>query len=502
MATAGRPGDIFGPLLERPAFRADLLYFIRLAGNYAASIFTDVRNRAPMHHRMALDAFVTSNAGNDKQLLAALTDRQAWFDALKADFTILLDEMPQYMKDRLARALTEDHMLPWNMRNFIKALDDLREYRHFLEHPEKSIHVTDARLLEILGLMLLPFLGNHLAGRVHHHGRRSGMRNARAAAEQTRAILTGGLAARRETSKFMNGLKRRTSNADIAAELTRQRGTAPHDAEVQKIAKARKKERADLESRKAAMLSLHRSYFNETSWPRYNHENFLMRFAFIGKRRILDLENKLEFPADSHDFIHAIEPFFMLSMDMALIIHCWLTELEGAGVPIRQRRQMRAIAPAAQWLPAIRNTIAHGGWVWAVEPNGRAGQPLTFAELVETLLAALQHPKVARDGARWRNDLLTRMEGALRPCGWHWVYAKTQTGDDPNQMPAHHVIKRWTTETRARYADRDKWHIEKRPRLRRVAAEWMRDLRALADPPPGSATTIEKIDLCSVFVHG
>ncbi len=36
MAAAGRPEDIFGPLLERPAFRADLLYFIRLAGNYAA----------------------------------------------------------------------------------------------------------------------------------------------------------------------------------------------------------------------------------------------------------------------------------------------------------------------------------------------------------------------------------------------------------------------------------------------------------------------------------
>lgn len=492
MATAGRPGDIFGPLLERPAFRADLLYFIRLAGNYAASIFIDVRNRAPMHHRHALDVFITGHAGNDTQLLAALTNRHAWFDALKADFTILLGEMPQYMKDRLERALTEDHLLPWDRRNFIKALDDLREYRHFLEHPEKRINVTDERLLETLGRMLLPFLGNHLAGRVHHHGRRSGMRNARAAAEQTRTILADALAARRETSKFMNGLKRRVSHDEIAAELTRKRGSPPHDAAVHKIAKARKKERADLECRKAAMLTLHRSYFNETSWPRYNHENFLMRFAFIGKRRILDLENKLQFPADRHDFIHAIEPFFILSMDMALIIHCWLTELEGAGVPIRNRKELAKVTPAAAWLPDIRNAIAHGGWIWAVEPKDRSSQPLSFAELVASLLAALHHPKVARDGAKWRNDLLTRMEGALRPCGWHHIYAKAQPDDDPNQMRAHHVIKRWTAKTRARYADRYKWHVEKRPYLRRVAATWMRDLRTLANPATASGTKIEK----------
>lgn len=477
-------GNLFDALLARPGFRADLLHFIRLAGNYAAHIFADVRNRAPFKHRRAFDDWLAAHGMKDKQLAQALTRHDAWFDALKADFTLVLEEMPQYMRDRLARALGEDHVIPWDLRTFIRALDDLREYRGWLEHPEerqqrgeKRPRISDDRLLGILGTMLVPFLSAHLVGRIRHHGLRAGLprRQAHAIAESAKAKLNFAIASRREASRFMNGLKRRTAHEDIAAELERKRGKPPSEREVHKIAKARRKERKDLESRKAALLALYRHYFTTTTWPRYNLENFLIRFGFIGRARIAELERKLGLKGKAGDFVHAIEPAFMLATDMALVLHDWITELEACGVPVRNRKEMRKLNPAAEALPAIRNAIAHGGWIWAVEHPQGSGQLLSPRAVLETLLAALEHPRVS-EKALWRNTLFTRLEGALRPCAWHYIQAKAQKGDDPNAKPACYVVKRWTKHKRDRFADRDRWHVERRLALRRLAAQWMREI--------------------------
>lgn len=508
----------FGRLLDRPAFRSDLLYFIRLAGNYAVSIIIDCRQRASgkqkveFSHWLGLDAggarrhapqaatakeletrlwqqFLRRNPGFvspvdhrpniKRENWRALAFGDGWFDIFKTDYPTLLREMPVAMRERLSRALQQDHLLPWKTAEFLTAVEDLTDYRHWLEHPdqrrergEARPRVDDGRLLEILGLMLLPFLGNHLVGRIRHHERAMGIAASDRCADKATDILRAALATRRDTSLFMNGLKRRVDHDSIRVRLTRRYGNPPGDRAVHRIAKEDAKKRRDLETQKAAMLALHGRYFDEHSWPRYNLENFLMRFAFIGRRRIAALEEKLGIAAEGRpDFINAIEPAFMVAMDMALVIHVWMTSVEAAsGAAVGQRKGDTV-------LTALRNGIAHGDWIWEIADKSRNGQPYSFADLLDALLA---FPGKAglQEEAQWRNDLLTRMEAVLRPCAWPRVYRKAQPGDDPNRLPPPHVVKRWSPATRARFADASVWQREKRTALRRMASSWMRDIAA------------------------
>ena len=514
---------LFADLLPRPGFRADLLYFIRLAGNYAASIVIDCRSRASHKHKAEFARWLGLDVGKErakvvnaespkaleerlwnqflernpaflspvdkrpnvkKDIWKALAFGEPWFDVFKTDFPTLMSKMPDRMRERLSRALQKDHLLPWETRQFLTAVEDLTTYRHWLEHPQDRIakgdarpSVGDGRVLEILGLMLLPFLGNHLVGRIRHHGRRIGLRAGADIADCAREILRKSLASRRETSKFMNGLKRRIDNDTIRKRITEKYGNPPSDAAVHRIAKEERKKRNDLEKQKAAMLALHRRYFEKDTWPRYNHENFLMRFAFIGRRRIGALEEKLDIAGQEHpDFINAIEPAFMLSMDMALVIHVWLTELADAGVEIKKEKIVGPI------VPALRNAIAHGDWLWDIVDKSRNGQIFTFAELLQALLALPQQGRL-NDVAQRRNDLLTRLEGVLRPCGRTHVYGIAQAGDDPNRMPARHIVKRWGCKDREKFADRARWRLEKRMAVRRLAAAWMRDIASVRQSP-------------------
>jgi hypothetical protein len=481
MSTAGADRDIFGPLLDRAAFRADLLYFIRLAGNYAAQIFIDCRARASQKHRAVFRQWLDADKEivSDRQLRRALFDKSPWFDAYKADFSAMLKAMPVEMRDRLARTLQQDHLLPWNLRSFVGALDDLRAYRHWLEHSDEHRSrretrpaVGDDRLLYILGMLLLPHLGNHLLGKLRSHGRAVQLRGAEARTTAAKARLDCALASRREASRFLNGLKRREDHDMIRARIARKYGNPPGDAAVHRVAKQNAKERRDLESRKAAMLRLHNRYFNTDTWPRYNYENFLIRFAFIGRRRIEQLE-ELAGGSGGLDFIHGVEPLFNLSMDIALILHSWLALLEEAGVPVRNRRKLRDMG-ANDAIVDIRNALAHGGWFWDVNSNGSA---LPFRDMLSILLTLPRQAGLAQP-AKWRNDLLTRLEPLLRACRKAYAYREGDAGGDPNRKPPPLVVKRWTVAFRVRTADRSSWRIEKRRALRRVVAGWMRDLLA------------------------
>ena len=433
-------------------------------------------------------AFVSNVDGKPhirRDIWSALAFSHPWFDVFKTDFPTILSDMPVTMRERLSHGLQRDHLLPWTAKEFLAAIEDLTAYRHWLEHAADRIAkgechpvVSDARLFHILGLMLLPFLGNHLIGRVRHHARRLGFRprEVEAMSAKAKAILDTAIASRREASKFMNGLKRRVDHDSIRDRITHKYGNRPSDEAVHRIAKQDAKERRDLEQQKAAMLALHHRYFDETTWPRYNHENFLIRFAFIGRRRIAALEVQLGLDTEQRpDFINAIEPAFMLSMDLALIIHCWLTELEDAGVAFRREKGANKTVVNNPVVMALRNAIAHGDWLWDVKDSSRNGRAFTFDELLTALLALPQQGHL-NDIAQWRNYLLTGLEGALRPCGWTHVRARTLVGGDPNQNRAHYVVKRWIGERRDRFSDKDRWHKDKRPALRRMAATWMREI--------------------------
>jgi len=472
--------DIFGQLPSSPAFRSELLHFIRLSANYAASIFIDCRERAQSKHRKQFAEWLTQNSDEkDGQLWTALVSKARWFDALKADFSDVIRQMPVPMQTRLERAVQHDHVIPWDLRRFELALIDLREYRHWLEHyDERQARgarkpVSDERLLQLLGLTLLPHLNNHLLGRMRHYARRKGLRLNAIDLAKAKTVLDCASADRREASRYINGLKRRVDADTIRRRIEQKYGNAPGDKAVHRIAKEEAKKRRDLETRKASLVELHQRYFDQATWPRYNLENFLIRFAFIGRGRIMALESLLGSETDDArmDFIQAIEPAFDLSMDIALILHEWMSELEQAGVPIRNKKKAGPLAAD------LRNAIAHGGWFWDVRNRAVPDQRYTFAELLGGLLD-LPNRFNLPDAPAVRNALLTRLEACLRAQVVIKAYRLPQPGDDPNRNSPPLRIRRWTPELRAQFADRSIWRIERRPALKRLAATWMRDLAA------------------------
>jgi len=471
---------ILAYLTPIPAFRIELLHFIRLAANYTASIFIECRSRAQPKHRHQFAEWLAQNEQDkDKQLWLGLRTRARWFDALKQDFTYVIREMPIPLQTRLERAIQHDHLLPWDLRRFERALDDLREYRHWLEHYDERVRsgrvcpCTDERLVELLGLLLLPHLNNHLLGRMRYHARRAGFRGTPAAIPAAKAIMDKSVADRREASREINGLKRRIDADTIRDRITRKYGNPPGDQAVHRIAREEAKKRRDLETRKRALLTLHGEYFDPQTWPRYNLENFLIRFAFIGKGRIAELEALLGEAKGGgrHNFITAVEPAFELALDIALIFHDYLTELEIAGVPIRKRAK---VGPA---VTGLRNAIAHGDWFWRVPDPARNDVPFTFDEIIERL-AALPGDFGLAGPAQWRNNLLTRLESCLRDRKRTLAYRIPQPGDDPNRNPSPIKVARWTDAARERFADRKTWRIERSPALRSLAARWKREIAA------------------------
>lgn len=468
-----RPGDMLGGLLPSHAFRSDLLYFIRLAGNYAASIFISCRSKAPSNKRKQLALFLENYTFTDHHLKEALIQKKGWFDALKVEFPTFIEGMPVYLRERLSHCLQHDHALPMNHRAFSETINTLIQYRHYLEHYEEQERtrrwpsVSDSKLLTSLGLMLLPHLHNHLLGRIQSHSRKRRIKISLTTIQQ---MLKNAVSQRREASRFINGLKLKVDHEALRHSILTKYGNEPSDAAVHRIAKENRKKRQDLEHSKSAMLDFYRTYFPEDQWPRYNFQNFLIRYAFIGAAHIKEIEAFIFQPGfEGHrDFMEVIEPFFNVSMDIALLLHVWLSELEAEGVRVRNKKTVGSV------IVALRNNIAHGGWIWNTRAN-ETHPALSLNELLNALLA-LPHQHQLTDPQQRCNDLLTKLEAILRNVPRAKIYRKLGEGDDPNQRPPPITIRRWTRERRRQYSDTSQWQINKRPALRAIIAQWLREI--------------------------
>jgi hypothetical protein len=444
--------NLFADLESSAAFRADMLYFLRMAGNYMANIFINTRSGAPSKHRRTLAEWLDKQATTDydDKLLTALKTKKPWFDVYKKGASTLLENMPLPMRDRLARSVQTDHCLPLSLSNFIKMLDELRAYRHWLEHYEERIQkkqsrsVTDDVIARHLGLLLLPHLHNHLIGRVHHHSCKMGQRHfGRPKAHANSALHTifaKAIAERREAT--MERMGKRTKGSVI------------------------RKERQEAQEAGERWRTTHAARFAPETWPRYNVHNWKIRFYFMGQGRIAQLENLLR-PANNDraaiDFIHAIEPLFNLSLDINLSIHLALTGLEQSGVKVGNKKQVGSI------IPAIRNEIAHGGFFWDAKDGNN---PLSVQQVFEAVQDLLLEQT---NGKQLRNDFVTAIEQHLHKARITLVYPPATT-DNPNKNPPPIRIRNWSADNRARYGANSGYRLEKRKDYRRVAAAWMREL--------------------------
>jgi hypothetical protein len=454
----------FADLENSAAFRADMLYFLRMAGNYIETIFLDTRvkwtgNRSKAY-KTCLDRLADADPKKKQFMTTMWKQRPPMEFAFKADFTHLLENLDITHKDNLVRRLQWEHALPWGFDQFTKTITSLRSYRHFLEHYDEFVTGQKSRpalddILKFLGLLLLPHLHNHLVGRVIHHERKLGIRKAQVS-EAVRSIMRDAESDRREASRNIFGLK------------TRQ--ILPRNERLDRVA---------YNDRWKARFPL---WFAEDSWPRYNEHNFKVRYHFIGQKQLKSLgdaiQGDIENPKAGYfddparcDFIREIEPLYYATLDINLILHKFLAKFESSGL---KKQDKQKVAPI---ILAIRNQIAHGGLFWQVENKSDDNR---LYPLQEIFAAMLNLPAIAgtNDAKQRRNDLMTAIAAVIKQYAGHRVHDSAVVVDDPNQHLPPLVVHRWTGQKRAQYADRTRYRIDRRPRLRMILAEWKRALDA------------------------
>jgi hypothetical protein len=443
------------PLLQRPGFRADMLYFLRMAGTYIETIFIDARvnwkdNRLKTYQSI-IDARLKKEP-SQKNFLVAMRKQDPGIEfAFKKDFTFLLADLQPTHKDHIRRRLLWEHALPWDFKRYDEVIETLRSYRHYLEHFDEKIkkgehRLPDKNLLKMLGLLLLPHLHNHLIGRVIHHERKLDLpKNSYSAA--VRIIMRGAETDRREASHNLFGLKTR-----------------------QLLPRNERKDRETYNQRWKERFPL---WFAPDTWPRYNEHNFKVRYHFMGQARLNKLGAALQ-NATPHkgyfddpaqcDFIRELEPLYYATLDLNLILHKFLAEREAAGVDVKN------VNVVGRVIPALRNEIAHGGFFWSVTNKSN-----NMIHPLKNIFSAMLKLMPDKNSC---NDLATPIVGVIKAYGAHRVHDRQALPDTPNQYPPPLVVHRWTAAKRATYASRERWHIDRRPRLRALLATGKRALDA------------------------
>jgi hypothetical protein len=452
----GTEGIDLSELLRRPGFRADMLYFLRMAGAYLETIFTDARGNWKVNRLKAYQTIIDARSAKEpteQKFLAAMRRQDPGIEfVFKKEFTYLLAHLEPTHKAHIRRRLLWEHALPWDFNGYDNVIETLRTYRHYLEHFDEKIgkdekRPADTRVLKYLGLLLLPHLHNHLLGRVIHHERKLALRK-KPYSDAVRSILRDAETDRRETSRNLFGLK------------TRQ--LLPRS------------ERLDRETYNQRWKERFPLWFAADTWPRYNEHNFKIRYHFMGQARLKALGQALQNSASANgyfadaaqcDFIRELEPLYYATLDINLILHKQLAEREAAGVEIKSAKKVGAL------IPALRNEIAHGGFFWQVKNKSNNNGIYTLPEV----FGAVQRLCPNKES---RNDLTTALAAVIKAYGAHRVLDRQGLSHNPNQNPPPHIIHRWTADKRAKYASRDRWHIDRRPRLRAVLAQWKRALLA------------------------
>jgi|GEM_PF-2525049 len=405
------------PLLEAsPQLRSDLLFFIRLAGTYCQSIFWQAFPRSAKTRRQRLfDLAQNGIPDSDGKLIpcgsafkeAILNPKirhAQTTDILNTGFIKLLQALAQTPAPKghakiyeiFSKGLVQRHGLPWNIDEFIAAVQRLIEMRHFLEHYKERIakHNTpapceQAAFLTALGLLLLPQFCNEL----EHAAKRVKQPAAHEAAAQMALIFTHAKAKRAEGIKAMFAEARARKN--IYAPGTERRKSGGY--------KNKKQKSRELQSGKWRKyyygLKLAPTDLRENSFKRYydfiGEQNFRQICARLGAP--LAIGNLQQFdpdkPRDKNFVIYAdtenrlsfkneILPFYLAIMHIQKIMQFYLdnyaekhpkpspSELSALSRKDRKEAKYKTGKIKDLNLRAIRNQIAHNGLFWLTKNEG------------------------------------------------------------------------------------------------------------------------------------
>lgn len=453
--------DQFLNLMKNPKFRADLFGYFHLVGGYCNAIFTECKNRIRNNNHNKYHEYCDALQEDDNMrsdFLPTMRHIFPKFDAFDKNFTYFLHGLPENIKASFNNRLKNDHVLPFTCDQWQIILDQLREWRNFLQHFDewhqkcKVPAISSEQMLYRIGLFLLPHFHNHLLGRIRHYNTATACLS-----EQNIAkiddIFREAIAVRKQLTINRNSSRKKDF-------LT-------------------KKERKDKENSKTAWMAKYVHYYPKGHWTVYKLHRFQTRYYFMGKSTIYHLEQMLiaqdsrKTPDAICHFKNETEALYYLSLDIQLILSRFLHIYEAQGVKIRNKRKM------GKTIPLLRNSIAHGGLFFQIDKN--YGQDdsqrdiISVKEIFYEMLflpkkSGLQHPKEAV------NQIFTAIEGRINANNFVEIYP-IAANDDPNQTPAPIKINHWHKNNREKYHNREKYRIDRRYRIRKICAQWLKDLR-------------------------
>ncbi|KAA6204609.1 MAG: hypothetical protein DU429_07830 [Candidatus Tokpelaia sp.] len=432
------------PLLEAsPQLRSDLLFFIRLCGTYCQSIFWQAFPRTAKKRRQRLFDLaqngIPDSSGRRKPCGSAFKDailipkiRYAQTtDILNTGFIKLLQALAQTpaakgqakIYEIFSKGLVQRHGLPWNIDEFIAAVQLLVKMRHFLEHYDERIAKQDkipapqenAECLTVLGLLLLPQFCNELG----HAAKHIKTNYAAAIIADMQSILQYAKEKRAEGIKAM-----------FAEARARKNIYAPEAERTKSGGYKNKKQK----SRELLSGKWRKYYYGLKLAPTDLRENrFKQYYDFIGEQNFRQICARLGAPLamvnlqqfdpnnrrDKNFVIYAgtenrlsfkneILPFYLTIMRLQKIIHFYSDNYAEKCLPLSplQRRDMdkeqrkgakkqigRIKDPN---LRAIRNQIAHNGLFWLTKNEETASlfsEQEIFTQIMQILTP--QNPLIA-----------------------------------------------------------------------------------------------------------
>jgi hypothetical protein len=458
MSNINKHPDIDISALEaNPDFRADYLYFIRLAATYMQSIFRDVfraRNKGDRKRRKRMYA-LAQNVIRDPQseLLISIQNperrNRETLDCLKTVFPVLLRALPDDVRETFENRMKHEHAIFVQLHTFAHILDILREKRNRLEHYEdrqqngREPNVREEEVINALGRFLLPHLHTVFLGRLRHYQNKLVDQYDLETIAISHDTIDGLFRMRRE--------QRRNANYRLFA-VERRRDRTPRPV------------RQGHHTAKQPWREYYQIY-NQHRPTDYREFEFKTRFYFMGEQNFHRIRHMLgDDDTGALSFRDHIEPFYFLTARVNLVLHRYLARLPANKQGI-QGYDDHYDTPK---LRAIRNTIAHNGLFWVVrtKDNDIIPDDQVFALVLRNLAL------MCDDGLTLANDCCNTLAQIFRDEN----YAIVHLPGDETHPPRARKIGRWTAARRQAYLDAG-YEIDKRGHARKHVARWMRQLK-------------------------
>jgi hypothetical protein len=445
-------------LLEtKQDFRSDQLYFIRLVGTYIQSIFWDVLSADTKNgakRRKKVFEFIAGNtfSKNDDfktKFLDPRTRAQGTVDFFKSDFVKILQALEKFPLNQdetfsqfFEKKLKEHHAIFLKYQEFIAAIEQLLEKRHYLENYEERIkknipkNFSDAKVMEILGMFLLPELLGIFLGRVESCNKKM---------HSLPAIV--------EAKKDLTAIFEQ-------AKQEKKRSVKVYYDDIKTREQMQKTKRKFLVSTTQKWLVVYSNYRLQST--DYNKHNFKTRYYFIGEQNRIHIEKKLQKPSRPLSFKHDVEYFYFLTAKINLVLHRFIERLPC-------NKDGKIILPDSvlqQKLQDIRNAIAHNQLFWNIPDYD---EKCVIASVAQAL-ATLPKDKKPRE---MLNDFFTALERDIEKASFSWVHYRS---DATTSAPTDIIIQRWSADNRAAFGknSKDREKLNKRTSLKPRLARWKR----------------------------